>query len=125
MLLGDDGPGSILQGNMETLMRETKIGDLVAAHPGGHDAAQPAAEEAAVFSRVKATSQLATKVDDTEAELLRKTGDFSLYVYYWKTVGWRGAYGFVGTSLLCAAWPALPRKSLTHTGKKRNIEFSF
>ncbi|KAJ3497319.1 hypothetical protein NLG97_g1989 [Lecanicillium saksenae] len=108
ILLGANGAGSISQGTLEELMETTNIRDLVASSHGEHeDAASSEGRDGSLDAKIKYES--IDKIDDAEAELLRKSGDLSLYLYYWNTIGWDSLFGFLGTSLLCAGWPILPQ----------------
>ncbi|KAJ6782693.1 hypothetical protein PWT90_02455 [Aphanocladium album] len=108
ILLGANGAGSISQGTMEELVERSNIRDLIAANHGDDDeTASPEDTDNSPTAKIK--DEDIDKVDDAEADLLRKSGDLSLYLYYWKTIGWDSIFGFLGTALLCAGWPILPQ----------------
>lgn len=107
ILLGDSGPGSVIQGTMEQLKTDTKLGDLISTSHGSHESAATGMGSADGSQKSEMTATAVARVDDAEADLLRKTGDSSLYLYYLKTVDWASLVGFVVTGALCALWPVL------------------
>lgn len=111
ILLGHDGPGSIVQGTMDKLKRETSLSDLISESFKDENDSRSASSNAKSERTGSASSGDVGKVDDAEADMLRKSGDLSLYRYYLSAVGWSGLVGFFITGLLSAVWPGLPRES--------------
>lgn len=117
ILLGDSGPGSIVQGTMAKLKAESKLGDLISADRGNHDGSDSGASSADGSQKGKETNAPASKTSEEEAELYRKTGDASLYLYYLKAVDSFGLINLVATSVIMGLWPILPRKPLVRLQK--------
>ncbi|OAA69268.1 ABC transporter, transmembrane domain, type 1 [Akanthomyces lecanii RCEF 1005] len=107
ILLGDDGPGSVIQGTLEELKKNTKIQDLIAT---SHKSADGDTANASSASSQKGDADHATNVNEDEKnkDLIRKTGDITLYSYYRNMIDRKLAILACFTVVLSATWPVLP-----------------
>ncbi|XWX00244.1 hypothetical protein V2A60_008264 [Cordyceps javanica] len=107
ILLGDDGPGSLIQGTLSQLKEKTKIQDLVAT---SHSSADNETTTVSSASSQKGNAEQTSDVNDDEKnrDLVRKTGDITLYSYYLRTLDRKLAILAIIATSLCAVWPALP-----------------
>ncbi|OAQ99177.1 hypothetical protein LLEC1_01741 [Akanthomyces lecanii] len=107
ILLGDDGPGSVIQGALEELKKSTKIHDLIAT---SHKSADSDTANASSASSQKGGADQASDVNEDEKnkDLIRKTGDITLYSYYLNMVDRKLAVFACLIVVLSAMWPVLP-----------------
>ncbi|EGX89739.1 ABC transporter, putative [Cordyceps militaris CM01] len=106
-LVGDDGPGSLIQGTLDELKEKTKIQDLIAT---SHSSADNDNTTTSSASSQKGGADQTASVNDEEKtrDLVRKTGDMTLYSYYLGMVGRKLAVIACFTAMLSATWPVLP-----------------
>lgn len=109
IMLGDDGPGSIVQGTMQELKAKTKIQDLIATSYKSADGDTTANASSASSQKGDAEAPQGVNDEEMEKDLLRKAGDLSLYSYYLNMVGVNGALWFSLLVAAAAAWPILPQ----------------
>lgn len=107
ILLGDKEPGRVIQGTLEQLKANTNIVDLISSSEQEHkdDEVEGTTDSTGSSSRAISTAK---KEDESKTGLLRKSGDLSLYSYYFAAVGWdRVAYLFFG-GIMFAVLHVLP-----------------
>lgn len=113
ILLGDDGPGSLIQGTLDELKTKTKIQDLIATSHSADDEAGAATPSSASSQKGVAAASAAAATEgmgdeERQRDVLRKTGDWGLYSYYLNMVGANGVLWFALVVVAAAVWPVLP-----------------
>ncbi|KAH8710451.1 ABC transporter atnG [Beauveria bassiana] len=107
ILLGDDGPGSVVQGTLDELKASTRIQDLIAT---SHKSADDETANTSSASSQKGNGEQTAPVNEAEKtqDLIRKTGDVTLYSYYLKMVDRKVAVLACIAAFASATWPVLP-----------------
>lgn len=107
ILLGDDAPGSVVQGTLEELKKNTRIQDLIAT---SHKSTGSDTADMSSASSQKADADKTSTVNEDERnkDLIRKTGDITLYSYYLGMIDRRLAVFACLAVILSATWPVLP-----------------
>jgi hypothetical protein len=111
ILLGYPEPGKALQGTLKYLKEQTDIDQLISSSQQGDAVANTGTKLGSSSSSVKAAdAEISDK--DAEKELLRKTGDLSLYKYYFDAVGWWNVGQLFFAGCMVSAFVVLPGKCL-------------
>jgi hypothetical protein len=106
ILLGDEVPGHVVQGTLNELKTKTKIQQLISSSQQESNEHKGDAKSSSGGPATKSPS--AKKEDEEKRDLLRKTGDFSLYKFYFNAVGWSHVLHCFVSLLLYAAFMVLP-----------------
>ena len=110
VVLGDEGTilqqGSfsslnLLDGYVQSLLVEEK-----------DEKSTPDSGLTASNENAKKPSAVAAMEPDAQKQLLRQTGDFKVYKYYWKSIGWRHGLLIVALSFCAEFCLYFPRKFL-------------
>lgn len=83
ILLGDKFPGHVLQGSLDELKASTGIQSLISSSNEEGEPREETGQETPLF---EAVSRVPRKTDEVDSKV-RSSGDFSLYLYYFKAVG--------------------------------------
>ncbi|OAA36504.1 ABC transporter, transmembrane domain, type 1 [Beauveria brongniartii RCEF 3172] len=107
ILLGDDGPSSAVQGTLDQLKATTRVQDLIAT---SHKFADDEIANTSSASSQKGIGEQTSTVNEAEKtkDLIRKTGDVTLYSYYLKMVDRKVAVLACIAAIASATWPVLP-----------------
>lgn len=105
ILLGYPEPGKAIQGTLKDLKKQTNIDELISSSRHGDTEATSSTKPGSSSSSVKADG---AKDKEEEKDLLRKTGDLSLYKYYFDAVGWSNVAQLFFAGCIFSAFVILP-----------------
>ncbi|KAJ6779329.1 hypothetical protein PWT90_02512 [Aphanocladium album] len=108
ILIGDDGPGSLIQGTLDELKEKTNIQQLIATSHTSADGESTANVSSASSQKGAPDATASAKSDAAEREQIRKSGDLTLYSYYLGMIDRKLAFTFAFFCIFGSAFPVLP-----------------
>lgn len=106
-----DGTRAVKQGNHTDMKDEAYLRKVLSTNKSKDECLVK--EQMPVGTREK---EMSNKSDNSqedkheEQDLLRKAGDISLYVYYFRSIGWLSGITFLGTNVLATVGVMFPRE---------------
>ncbi|KAJ3480929.1 hypothetical protein NLG97_g7944 [Lecanicillium saksenae] len=108
ILIGDDGPGSLIQGTLNELKQNTSIEQLIATSHGSTDGESTTNASSTSSQKGGTNATPSPQSDAAEREQIRKSGDITLYSYYLGMIDRKLAVTFALFCVLSSAFPILP-----------------
>lgn len=108
ILIGDDGPGSVVQGTLDELKEKTNIAQLISTSHKSADGETTANASSANSQKGGPDATTDTEKRDEEKLLIQKSGDITLYSYYLNMLDRRLVLAFGVLCTVASAWPVVP-----------------